>query len=173
MLLHELPEPEDFGPKEVFAFYGLAAYHAQVLEQELLIFPMILHRSGRSHLMQADLDGLFANLEKRTLGQLLREAAGMTRVPDDVAGQLEVALDRRNYLVHRFFEKHSEDFISERGRTEMIEELRELTALFQRTDAAVLAVREPLAENLGITRELADRLFKAMIARAAARDDDK
>jgi hypothetical protein len=117
-MTRELPEPEDFGPKEVFTFYGLAAYHVQVLEQELLIFAMVLHRSGNSRLTQSDLEALFANLEQRTFGQLLREAARLTRVPDEVAGQLKLALDRRNYLVHRFFEKHSEDFVSERGRAE-------------------------------------------------------
>jgi hypothetical protein len=53
----------------------------------------------------------------------------------------------------------------------MIAELRELTTLFQQTDDAVLGVREPLAEKVGITSMLAEQLVKALIARAAARDD--
>jgi len=32
----EVPEPEDFETKEVFAFFGLASYEGQVLEQALV-----------------------------------------------------------------------------------------------------------------------------------------
>jgi hypothetical protein len=31
--MQEVPEPEDFSEKEVFTFFGLASYAAQVVEQ--------------------------------------------------------------------------------------------------------------------------------------------
>ena len=47
-------------------------------------------------------------------------------------------MDSRNYLVHRFFERNSENFMLESGRKSMIHELRDATGLFQRADRAAI-----------------------------------
>lgn len=165
-----VPEREGSNPKEVFAFFGLAAYHAQVLEQELMILAVMLHVSGRTGVTRADVDALFDTFEARTLGQLLREARSLTEVPGSLDAQLAEALRRRNDLAHRFFARRSEDFMSDAGRVEMTEELRDTTHLFEEVDAAVTAIREPLSERLRVSQDVAQKELDKMLARAAARD---
>src|SRR5437870_5100015 len=97
------PESEGSEAKEVFAFFGLAAYHAQVLEQELILFALILHLSGRTGITQAKVEALFESLSVRTFGQLLREARTLTPIPVDLDDRLTEALRRRNDLTHDFF----------------------------------------------------------------------
>jgi hypothetical protein len=164
-----VPEPKGSDPKEVFAFFGLAAYHGQVLEQELLIFALTLNLSGRTCVTRADVEGLLSALERRTLGQLLNEARTFATIPAGLENDLNAALARRNDLVHRFFERRSEDFMSDAGRLEMLSELQQTTRLFQEVDAAVVSVREPLSQKLGITQELAQQELDKTIARASAR----
>lgn len=59
------------------------------------------------------------------------------------------------------------------GRIEMIEELRETTRLFEEVDAAVTAIRGPLSRRLGISEDTAKKELEKMLARAAARDDSR
>ncbi len=165
-----VPEPEGSGPKEVFAFFGRAAYYGQVLEQELIIFAVMLHLSGRTRLTQLDVEALFGAFQSRTFGQLLREAGSLTTIPPDLEARLMDALNRRNDLAHKFFARRSEDFMSDAGRVEMIEELRRATVLFEEVDAGVTAIREPLSQKLGISQDLAKQELDKMRARAAARE---
>lgn len=166
-----VPEREGSNPEEVFAFFGLAAYHGQVLEQELIILAVMLHLSGRTRVTQADVDASFDTFETRTFGQLLREARSLIAVPADLDAKLAEALRRRNDLAHRFFARRSEDSMSDAGRIDMIDELRNTILLFEEVDAAVTAIREPLSERLGISREMAQKELESMLARAAARDE--
>lgn len=165
-----VPEREGSEPKELFAFFGLAAYHGQVLEQELIIFAVMLHLSRRTSITRADVDALINMFEARTLGQLLREAKSLTEVPTDLEVRLAEVVHRRNDLAHRFFARRSEDFMSDAGRAEMIEELKDTALLFEEVDAAVMSIREPLSERLGISREVAQEELDKMLARAALRD---
>jgi hypothetical protein len=163
------PEP-DGHPNEVFAYYGLSCYYAQVLEQELFLFAAMLHLSDNASLATLEIETLFDQLEGRTFGQLIHAARQLTEVPADLEGDLDFALRQRNELVHRFFAEHSEDLLSSTGRSEMITLLREAISNFKRVDLAVTALREPLSARLGITVEAAQNELDRMLKRAASRD---
>jgi hypothetical protein len=46
----EVPEPESDEAKEVYAFFGLAAYWAQVLEREAIHFAVAVHMANAAQL---------------------------------------------------------------------------------------------------------------------------
>lgn len=165
-----VPEPQGSDAKEVFAFFGRAAYYAQVLEQELMIFAVMMHLSGQTSITQMAVEALFETFESRTFGQLLREARALTAISSNLEAKLMDALNRRNDLAHRFFARRSEDFISNAGRVEMIEELHQAAVLFEEVNAALTAIREPLSQKLGLSQDLVERELDRMVARAAARD---
>src|SRR5437867_2890059 len=131
----------------------------------------MLRLSGRTRVTQADVDSLFDTFETRTFGQLLREARSLIAVPTDLDTKLAEALRRRNDLAHRFFARLSEDSMSDAGRIEMIDELRNTILLFEEVDTAMTAIREPLSERLGISREMGQKELDSMLARAATRDE--
>jgi hypothetical protein len=165
--------PPDAGgpdPKEVFAFFGLAAYHGQVLEQELITFAMVLHLSGQTRVSRDDVMAVSSTLAVRTLGLVFREARTLTAVPPDLELKLVEALRRRSDLARRFFARRSEDLMSEDGRADMIEELGETTALFEDVDAVVTAVREQLSARLDVSQEAARKELDEMLGRPAASD---
>jgi hypothetical protein len=165
-----VPEPDYDDPKEVYAFFGLAAYGAQVLEQELLLLASVLHVGAASSLTGEWVNSLMDRIEAKTFGAVLSEARRLMPIPPDVDALLGQALRERNRLTHRFFADHSTDLISRAGRREMIEELRASIELFNAADDAATQIRRPLAERLGIDPELARALYEEAITEAASRD---
>ena len=71
---NDIPSAESADAKEVFAFVGLAAYHAQVLEQEVLLFAMFLRLANATSRTPELVEALLERLDAKTFGQLLREA---------------------------------------------------------------------------------------------------
>jgi hypothetical protein len=148
---HEIPEPEDFEAKEVFTFFGLAYYQAQVLEQQFVSFAAMLHVTGKTGITRGFVEQLFQKLESKTLGYLLYEARRLAAFAPPVDQLLGHALEKRNYLAHHFFALHDADFMLERGRQLMIDELRTVTAVFLDASAELKNIQMPLAARFGIT----------------------
>lgn len=165
-----VPEPDGSDAKDVYAFFGLASYHAQVLEQELIHFASMLQLSGRTRVTRDYVDELYRTLESRTFGQLLNEARRLTPIPADLDRVLAEALRLRNDIAHMFFARHSEASLSRSGREEMIQSLRAASSVFIEADARVTALRRPLSEKLGLTEALVQQELDEMTARAATRD---
>jgi hypothetical protein len=88
----DIPTPESADAKEVFAFFGLAAYHAQVLEQEIFLFAVFLQLSKSANRSPALVEALLQRLDAKTFGQLLNKGRTLTDVPEAVERLLNDAL---------------------------------------------------------------------------------
>jgi len=168
--LRPIPEPEDTGEKEVFAFFGLCSYCAQVLEQGVVNWAVGLHARGLTDLTGPAVSAAFDKEDRRTLGKLLHDVRHCVKIPHDTGTGLNQALSDRNFLFHRFFVQHDVDFGSNSGRQEMIDKLRAMTRRFQETDRRVNAVSIPLWETLGLTLELREAELERMRDEARHRD---
>jgi hypothetical protein len=166
----KVPEPEGSDAKEVYAFFGLCAYFAQVLERGLINLAVILNARGITSVTRRAVEDAFDRAEHRTLGQLIADVRRKVDVPPDLESALNRALDDRNFLMHRFFAVHDTDFASTAGRRAMIAELAELTRGFQQTDGGVESMTLPLWAKIGITKEVLEREFQRMFADAEASD---
>jgi hypothetical protein len=116
------PEP----PDEVLASYGRAMRQAQRLEAAVATrLEAALSRRG---------DERFGTL-RLTLGQLIRHLRSIGDEPTGLDGDLAAALDARNELAHRYFERRTF------GSAELPAELENLerwTALFARVAGALV-----------------------------------
>lgn len=149
-----IPEPEDSSSKEVFAFFGLCMYNAQVLERGLVNLTVGLRLKSLTQLTSSDIDKIFDEMGLRTLGQLIADLRKKVKVSIDLEKSLAKAKKDRNYIAHRFFYIHSFNFLSDDGRSQMIEELRHLSEYFQSVDIRVENITHALWEHLGITDEM-------------------
>jgi hypothetical protein len=59
----DVPVPEDSDPKEVYAFFGLCAFHAQVLEQGLINLVVGLKTRGLTQITEVDIIKAFDRME--------------------------------------------------------------------------------------------------------------
>ncbi len=174
----KIPLPESSNGKEVFCFFGLCVYWLQVFEKGLvnLLVGLKVYYSSEQF-SQSFLDELYKKIEKKTLGQLLAEIRPEVRQYIKISPQLENSLEnilkKRNYIVHYFFEFHDVDFMSHRGRTEMIEELREIIYDIQSADREVESITQSLWKDLGLTTEMVQKEITKMYDEAKRKDSLK
>ncbi|MBN1511377.1 MAG: hypothetical protein JXB13_05135 [Phycisphaerae bacterium] len=158
----EIPEPDHYEPKEVYAFFGLAAYWAQVLEQGVVNLIVGLRVAGETVLTPKHVLDAYADEDRKTLGQLLNSLRSETTVSIDVEECLKRALQLRNHLTHQFFVEHDEAFLSDVGRRRMIDELRSITASFRDADKLVDPLWLGVWKRHGITQQLIERELESL-----------
>ncbi len=100
--MREIPEPEGSDAKEVFTFYGLAAYCGQVLEKGLVNLMVALHADGVAF-TRSQFDRVFDSFDQKTFGQLLKNARTRISIPEAIEQLLIEALMKRNRLAYDFF----------------------------------------------------------------------
>lgn len=145
-------EPDYDDPKEPYAFFGLAAYFAQCFDQSLVLLlvaeDFLNHRTPRN---RGALDELFSKLDRKTMGQLIKQARKRIRIDKSIEEMLNEVLDKRNYLMHRFFLVNAEKFFQDETRRQMIDELRDLSATFRAGDEVLKMIYMPLWRQLGLS----------------------
>ena len=162
--------PEDEQSRDVYAHYGLAAYYAQCFEKKLTTFLLGHARATNTKLTVKDFDDLGEVLHKKTLGQLLKEV-GVVVEHDPATEQLvETALKKRNFLAHHYFWERASEFVSSKGRAQMIAELEELRDLFQRADFFATALCKAAAQAAGIPWTSFEAEFDQMLKEAQDHD---
>lgn len=135
MSMPEIPEIDNCCDKETYAFFGLAAYWAQVLENGALNLAIVLKLPEIDLVTEKLFDELYYSLTKKTFGQLLNQAKKLIAISNEDQKFLDESLELRNILLHHFFRSHAEDFISEVGRYEMKKELQLIISKFKKADA--------------------------------------
>jgi hypothetical protein len=149
MVTH-VPIPDFGDPKEVYAFFGLAVYAANLLESSFINWTVALRLGTISGATRHDFDTAFSHFESRTLGQLLKATHVLTEVPADANIVLNKSLSDRNRLVHHFFRDHAANAMHPAGLRVMIAELSSMIETFNHADALVTPIYQSLWERFGV-----------------------
>lgn len=159
-----IPEPDYEDPKEPYAFYGLAAYYAQCLEQSIIILLIALRASGEKGTKGATYDEALASLDKEAMGTLIKLLKKVVKVDPALEECMNELLQKRNYLAHHFFERNSLKLLSELGRRAVLDDLRQIAQAFRDGDRILVGFYEPLFAKFGIGREEIERELDKMRA---------
>lgn len=163
--------------KEVYAYYGLAMYHAQVLEHgmvnSIVILDFLQTLSGFKSKDAWDraFDDFLRNNFKKTFGQLLPYVMGH-QLPAPLASDLECAKRARNYLAHGFFRENALNFITEGGRRRMIMECENNVALFEAVDGALELHVKSKRDRFGVSDQMIETWTAKLEAQARAQEPD-
>ena len=159
-----VPAAEASDVKEVYAFYGLAAHQAQLLEKALVNLVVALDADGvpvqRSHF-----DALFDRFDPHAFAQLASALGARVALPEAVQQLLAEALRRRQHLTHHFYADNAAAFTTDEGRALMIQELRLLVELLQRAAEEVEKLYLPLLVKHGMTEDRIRQLTDEVLAR--------
>lgn len=166
-----IPEPEDSSVKEVFSYFGLCMYEAQVLEQELINLTVGLSARNKTILKKGDFDNLFNEAGSKTLGQLIYDLRSLVEFPEDLDKSLIEAKDNRNFVAHDFFKEYSIEFGANRGREKMIEELINYVESFNKVVSQVELITDKVFRKLGITEKIVQREHEKMKKESRAIDN--
>jgi len=161
--LKPIPTIESGDEKEVYAFYGLAAFNAQCAEKALVNFAMGYKLLDSSALNQEEWLELYDGLSSRTFGRLLNQVKKQVELPNELRIHLEETLEKRNWLAHNFFYDFAVHLADFDGRVVMIDELQKLILLFQIADRSIEKLSSAVWEQFGVTDDWIQTEMNAQI----------
>ncbi|QRR01545.1 hypothetical protein [Dyadobacter sandarakinus] len=115
-------ENDDGKHRLVYAYFGLAIYYAQCLEEEFSLMLWTNRIINNKPSSKEDVEAINAEMDKskKTMGQLINEVKKAYAIQNGHAQLLSNLLEKRNYLAHKYFKLHIEKFYTEIGQLEMI-----------------------------------------------------
>ncbi len=128
-------KPSDEHLRELYARFGLAYYHSEVLHRGLCIILAMSGLRRRDLITRPRVEERLAHAFSLTLGDVIRELKG--KIPDEYNTQLDQALDVRNFLAHHFWFDRAHLMFRANQVNKLIEELDGYAKLFGRLDTEV------------------------------------
>jgi len=166
----EVPPVDNCCEKELFAFFGLVAYSAQVLEHSALNLALVLKLAKVGEIAKRDFYDIYENLTKHTFGRLITSAKKLIQISEDQERILKDAVDLRNHVTHHYFRERAEDFVSIAGQSEMKKEMQKFIARFKEADQLMTSLYQPLWNEYGVTEEYVDTQMEKLLSKAQERD---
>jgi hypothetical protein len=91
------------------------------------------------------------DVDKRTFGNLLNQIRKMATISEEIEKTVTEALEKRNYLIHRFFKTHNFAINSEEGRKAMNAELDYIYRALNLAHAVLSGMTHTFNEAFGRT----------------------
>lgn len=135
--------------KLLYFEFGRTAEMAQVMEVEagnlaLAFVSLALDPSKITDEERQFFREIIDDVNSRTFGNLLRQIRKIGTISDGIEKTISEALEKRNYLVHKFFRSHNLGINSEEGRKEMVAELNEIYESLSRAHATLAGMTQTL-----------------------------
>lgn len=127
-------DDENYHTREVYAYFGLAVYHAQVLEHgvvNLLTIAKIFPDPTAAREMFEPVMGQYFS---QVFGKLVKEVTPYLGDDVELLTDLKHAVTIRNHLVHRYWREKVGLTHTTRGKNRMIGELRDAIQMFVNVD---------------------------------------
>jgi hypothetical protein len=124
---NEMIDERPIPGKEFFAALGFALFQAQALEDVLvsLFASSNLSPAKSGEMIRALMDTRY----KQTLGRLVRDASEELELSADLEEKLAAAVEKRNWVAHRFFREFGMASLSEEAQGRAVGKLTEVTKL--------------------------------------------
>lgn len=159
-------EPTDDLVREVYARFGLAYYHSEVLHRGLCIILALSDIPRRDLMTRPRIEEHLARAFSLTLGDVIAELVG--RMPIEFSTRLRDVLEKRNFLAHHFWFDRAHLMFRADHVEGLIEELEGYTRLFSKMDEDTSTWFEDRRTEIGLT----DVILQHSMARVLSGQDE-
>lgn len=144
---------DDDRSKLVYAYFGLAGYWIQCLEQTFENMIILGTLKNQDSLNKEFVDNFYYELDKSkdTMGGLLRKVKRIYSISEDHIIELSELLEKRNYLIHGYFKANSFKWVTNEGKLEMILEFVDFVQKTVKTDKELNGYYRKYLESFGVT----------------------
>lgn len=153
---------DDEQHKEVYAYFGLAVYNAQVLEHQLINMLILMKVANKEKVSIAEIDNLFDRYFLKTMGQLFHELVKTYTLSENEKIELREVLRSRNYIVHDYFKEKIWLIVTQKGRESIIKELISFNNGLKKMDKRLVELATRYYKKVGITEEIINREFEKL-----------
>jgi len=157
--------------KEVYAYYGLAMYWAQCLEQSIFQhllffdhFPRAIKAYKDPQQWAEEFDEYESREMKQTMGKLIQRLRESGQPTKEIELALEEALKARNWLAHGYFSDRAIQLTVSSGRQEMLIELESLYSTLKNCEALIDAATQPVIQKMDLTEEMMTDIEKKLVS---------
>lgn len=161
--LEEYLEQDENGKhKLIYAYFGLSVYKSQCLEEtfsNMLLLNRVYNKSLNS---LNDIDNEILNSSKKTMGNLIREVKIEYKFTDKLEEDLSKILNKRNYLVHKYFKENIQRFFTELGQKEMLSFFSEFIDESTRIDTELEIYYQDYKNKLSLTDDVIENIMCKM-----------
>ena len=157
-------EDSDGKPRLVYAFFGLAIYYGQLLEEtfsNMLWTDRVFKKKVKTNREVNEIIDTIEN-SKKTMGNLINEVKQSYNLTEELTKKLDKILERRNYLTHKYFKLNIEKFYSEVGQLEMIEFFCDFVDDAKQIEEELRDYYSDYINKLGITEEKLTEMMDEM-----------
>ena len=144
--------------REMFAWFGAAAYAAQCFEVELVVLLLLLQRLEHSSMTPEQLDDIDTKLSSQNLGRLLGQLKKYLILHPKFERLLNHYREKRNYLTHQFFYQNASKLSSREGCYSLIADLKEIESAMREADRVAQVMSRNVRKALGMPEEEIDKL---------------
>ncbi|OBZ18246.1 hypothetical protein A8L34_01260 [Bacillus sp. FJAT-27264] len=145
--------PESEQSKELFAYFGLAVYYCQALEQQLTNLLLLTKLSQGKTPTEADLTDLYQRKLSNSLGQLIKEIQHHFPFSEEETAQLQEVWKQRNHIVHDYFKERIQETFTSAGRSQMLRELKRFKNKACKLEKTLQGYCTELYAKLGLEEE--------------------
>ncbi|OGS90448.1 MAG: hypothetical protein A2Z95_04375 [Gallionellales bacterium GWA2_60_18] len=116
---------------ELYRLYGIAAHNCSNIEYRIVYLLLGPKWKQTANLNSEIVVEIYDKLQRLPLGVLLKEYKQHFIFSDKQRELMDSVLEKRNYLMHRFFGAYGKKMHDPRVQEQMISELKDLTSIFQ------------------------------------------
>jgi hypothetical protein len=143
-------DDDNYHTRDVYANFGLAIYHAQVLEHGVVNLLTLAKLAPDPAATRKAYDITMDHHFAQVFGRLVKEVTSYLGDDAELLTDLKHAVEVRNDLVHRYWRQRIGLTQTARGRNRMISELRDAVQLFMDVDERLTPVTLAYAAVRGI-----------------------
>lgn len=125
----DLQESEQLN--ELYRLYGIAAHNCSNIEYRIVYLLLGPKWKQTADLNPEKVTEVYDKLQRLTLGALLKEYKQHFTFTDKQLELMDSVLEKRNYLMHRFFGTYGKKMHDPAVQVKMISELKDLVFVFQ------------------------------------------
>jgi hypothetical protein len=170
--ISEYEEENDDGKHRlIYAYFGLAIYFAQVLEETFSIMLWTDRIFKKKVKTNSEVSEIIDKIEnsKKTMGGFINEVKNSYKLTDQLIEDLKETLEIRNYIVHKFFKLEIQKCYSELGHREILKFFGDFIDQTKKIDNDLNDYYKKYTDRLGFTQEkineLTDQMKKAELER--------
>ena len=125
----DLPETEQLN--ELYRLYGIAAHNCSNIEYRIVYLLLGPKWKQTENLNPEKVTEVYDKLQRLPLGSLLKEYKQHFSFTEKQLELMNTVLEKRNYLMHRFFGTYGKKMHDPAVQEKIISELKELVFIFQ------------------------------------------
>lgn len=159
----------------IYAYFGLAIYMSQVLEETFSIMLWTDRIYKKKVKTNREVNEIIDSIEqsKRTMGVFINEVKQNYSLTTKLAEELMSVLETRNYLVHKYFKLEIQKFYSDLGRKEMLEYFGNFIDRTKSVDTELNQYYSKYTDKLGLTKERIEEIVNEMKTEEKHRENTK